>query len=107
MRANSPVSNDFGVLNVVEDDGAVGQVPQDVKTLAKAAQTKDGQIILEHLQRRVDDFVAVLKNKPVTDSDPQMALARFMAAQIVIQEFEAVLRDVATAESAVKDAQRN
>lgn len=105
MRANSP-TEDFGLLNPVEDDSeSVNKVPEDVKKLAKAAKTKDGQIILDHLQKRIDDFTNVLKSSPVTDTDPQMALSRFMAAQIVIQEFEAVLRDVEISKQTVHDAQ--
>lgn len=105
MRANSPV-NDFNLLNPVVDElESVEKLTKEHRELAKAAKTKDGQIILDHLQSRVDAFTEVLKTRPVSDQDPNMALARFMAAQQVIQEFEAVLNDVEIAKQAVKDAQ--
>lgn len=106
MRANSP-TNDFSLLNPVEDELEVAQKVTDAhKQLAKAAKSKDGQIILDHLQARIEAFTTVLKTNPVTDVDPQMALAKFMSAQMVIQEFEAVLKDVEISKQVVDDAKR-
>jgi hypothetical protein len=107
LRANSPVNNDFGVLNLPGEDDELSPVQKLTKEhleLAKAAKSANGKIILDHLQKRVDTFSSQLKSQDLVSIDPTTALARVMAAQLVIQEFEAVLNDAALAVKTVEDA---
>lgn len=104
MRANSPV-DDFKVLNPVEDDQtAVEKLSKEHVELAKAAKAPAGKIILEHLQKRIDDYMNTLKNANFADSDPTQTAVSVMTAQAVIREFESVLNDVEISKQAVKDA---
>lgn len=106
LRANSP-TEDFKILEPVVDESTPEQkLTTEYKELASASQTKDGKIILDHLQKRVDDYTQALLHTNYSDKDPMLTAASVMAAQSVIQEFEAVLRDVEVAKGAVRDATR-
>jgi hypothetical protein len=107
MRANSPTDSSFDLLNPVVDPAPADRLTPDVKQLAKASKSKEGQIILEHLQTRLDHFVTILKSTPIDGSDSTMALAKMMAAQMVIQEIETIFKDVTIAQEAVKDATKS
>lgn len=108
MRTNSPTpaNDDFSVLALPDENqpSPLEKVTKEHLDLAKAAKSADGQIILEHLQKRIDDFTSQLKNIDLVKVDPTTALARTMAAQLVIAEFEAVLKDCETSIQAVEDA---
>lgn len=106
LRANSPV-DDFAVLNDVVEDSPSQKISTEMKELAKAGNSRDGKIILDHLQLRVDTFLNQMKVMDVVSVDPITALARVLAAQTIIQEFESVLNDVEVSKNAVADAAKS
>jgi hypothetical protein len=106
MRANSPTTNDIGSLLRLptEDERTpLEKLTREELDLAKAAKSANGQIILQHLQRRVDNFTTQLKSQKV-EGDHVVALAKVMAAQVVIEEFEGVINESRQAIKAVEDA---
>lgn len=103
MRANSPV-DDFKVLNQVEDEAPVDKLSPEHVELAKAAKAPAGKIILDHLQKRIDDYRNTLENSNFANNTPEQTAVTVMTAQAVIKEFQTVLRDVEVSKQAVKDA---
>lgn len=108
MRANSPLpADDFSVLNQVEDvESPVEKLSREHIELAKAAKAPAGKIILDHLQKRIDDYRNTLENANFADNDPTQTAVTVMTAQAVMREFKSVLYDVEVSKQAVKDAQQ-
>lgn len=103
--ANSPLPvDDPTVLNPPEDENPVEKLSKEHIELAKAAKAPAGKIILDHLQKRIDDYRNTLENSNFADNDPTQTAVSVMTAQAVIKEFQTVLRDVEISKQAVKDA---
>lgn len=103
---NSPLPvDDFGVLNA--PDNVPQEPPREVKELAKAASSNDGQYILNHLQKQVDNHVAMLKTTDFSGVPPELTAANVMGWQMVIQIMEDVIGGSQRAIDTVKDAATN
>ena len=110
MRANSPVPDNFSVLNPIEDNVQNLEPTVEMKKLANAAKSADGKIIIEHLQSKIEDYTKVLLITDFSKSnDNVVALATVISLQKMIKEFEAVLNDIQISKEAVNDSikQRN
>lgn len=105
MRANSPLPvNDMSVINVVEDVLPSERLSPEHVQLAKAAKAPAGKIILDHLQKRIDDYRNTLENANFANNDPAQTAVTVMTAQAVMREFRTVLQDVEISTQAVSDA---
>jgi hypothetical protein len=104
LRGNSPLPADFGVLNAPQDIPAKDKVTAEHIALAKAAKTKDGKIIVDHLMRQVKLHTDKLMTTNFAGVDPATAMAIVMASQETIAIFQGVLRDIETAKEVVRDA---
>jgi hypothetical protein len=103
VRANSPV-NDFTVLNPVEDEPSIYKVTDEQKALVSASKSRDGKIILDHLQSKVDEAIYTLKHGEFVGMDPTTVAAIVIGSQQAIRVFEDVLKSVEISKQAVKDA---
>lgn len=103
MRANSP-TNGFEVLNQVEDEAPATKITPEQRALVAAANTKDGKLILDHLQKHIDVRIEMLKYGDFKNLDPTSIAVSVLASQQVISVFEDVLKAVELSKQAIKDA---
>lgn len=103
MRANSP-TNGFEVLNQVEDEAPATKITPEQRALVAAANTKDGKLILDHLQKHIDVRIELLKHGDFKNMDPTSIAVSVLASQQIISVFEDVLSAVELSKQAIKDA---
>jgi hypothetical protein len=105
MRANSPTEG-FELLNLVTDEPEKKMPTKEELELAKIGKSADWQIILKHLNSRIDAYKADLLNRNFTSTDPMAALATVMSAQAVINEFNALIKEVEFTTKIVDEARQ-
>lgn len=103
MRANVP-TDDFSVAQPVVDEPAAAKITQEQRDLAKVGQSADWKIITKYLDSRIEAYKKGLFGEDLSGKPADVIGNRFLAAQSVIQEFEALKSEVETTTKAVKDA---
>lgn len=80
------------------------KVSQDQKNLAKIGNSPDWTIISKYLDARIEVYKNGLFGENLAGQDTTIIGQRFLAAQSVIQEFEALKTEIEVNTKAVNDA---
>lgn len=103
MRNNIP-TDDFSVTQPVTDDPPESKLTKEQKELAKVGNSANWKIITDYLDSRIEAYKKGLFGEDLSGKPAEVIGNRFLAAQSVIQEFEALKAEVETTTKAVKDA---
>lgn len=104
LRTNSPV-DDFKVLDAPDESIPPHEkVTKEQLELAKIGNSPNWKIIKDYLNNRIDNYKKGLFGEDLTGKDASVIGNRFLAAQTVIQEFEALINEVEMTAKSVEEA---
>lgn len=96
MRNNTPTdTGDFGVaLPPTDDTPATQKITKEQRELSKIGNSADWKIITSYLNARIEVYKNGLFGEDLRKQSTEIIGQRFLAAQSVIQEFEALKTEV-------------
>lgn len=103
MRANSPV-DDFRVLEPPQEESPESKLTPEHKQLAKLGKSAEWKLIKDYLDTRVNLYKNTLFGQDLSEMPAAEIGNRFLAAQTVVYEFEALIKEVEQTVQIVDDA---
>lgn len=104
MRGTIPMDDGFDVTKLLNDLPQEDKITPEDLALSKLGASPEWKIISDYLDQRIDVYRKGLFGEDLAKVDTTIIGQRFLAAQSVIHEFEALQAEINGVTQSVKDA---
>lgn len=101
---NVPIGDDLSVTQLIEEANEADKVSPEQIALAKIGNSADWKLVTDYLNQRIEIYKQGLFGEDLKGMDYALIGQRFLAAQTVIHEFEALKEEIDTVTQAVNNA---